>query len=532
VKVSVIVPVYNPGSNIDDCIRSLRRQSLPRRDYEVIFVDDGSTDGTPRRLRWLARRSRNIRFAEIPNSGWPGRPRNVGIDMARGEYVYLVDNDDWIGHEALERMVAMADADQADVLTGKVVGQGKSVARAIFRRNRSHVTLDWGPLVTLLSPHKLYRRSFLDAHRIRFPEGHYRLEDHNFVMRCYFAASSISILADYPCYHWVLRDLEVNASTRRFDVPDYYGRVAEILDIVEANTSPGEERDRLLSSWYTSKLLGRVGGLAYVERPDDYRIELYDEIRTLSMQRFGPRFDALLPFNLRIRAQLLRDDRFDDLLTLARREAALEPKVSSLALREHVRTPGALRITFRARLTGADAGGGPLAFAPEGEGDDATLRWVAPDGVVLTDNQRDATAALAAGATAQVFVRHPVDAVEYLLPAKTTTKLVEIPESGGQVRVQAAVRATLDPAVAAGGGPLPPGDWDLAVRLVIAGFHATGLVPGAKLRVTPDGRAIPRPKAPAAPPTLRGRVARRVRRVARARPGSGAAPTRGAGSRR
>jgi glycosyltransferase involved in cell wall biosynthesis len=509
VKVSVIVPVYNPGPNIDDCIRSLRRQSLPRRDYEVIFVDDGSTDGTARRLRWLARRHRNVRFAAIPNSGWPGKPRNVGIDMARGEYVYLIDNDDWIGPEALERMVAKADADEADVLTGKVVGQGKSVARAIFRRSRSHVTLDWGPLVTLLSPHKLYRRSFLNAHQIRFPEGHYRLEDHNFVMRCYFAARSISVLADYPCYHWVLRDLEVNASTQRFDVPDYFGRVGEILDIVEANTEPGEARDKLTTAWYTSKLLARAGGLAYLERPDDYRVELYDEIRAMADARFGPRFDGRLPFNLRLRAELLRADRFDDLLTVARREAALEPKVTNLAIAQHAKTPDALRITMRVRLTGpGDGGGGPLAFAPDGE----TLRWVAPDGLELTDEQRDATDPLHAGATAHVIVRHPDDAVEYLLPARTTTKLVAVPDTDGHVRVQAAVRATLDPATAAGGGPLPPGDWDLDVRLVVAGFHATAPVPGGKLRITPEGRAIKRPKGPSAPPSLRARIARRLHR--------------------
>jgi glycosyltransferase involved in cell wall biosynthesis len=512
VKVSVIVPVYNPGPNIDDCIRSLTHQSLSRRDYEVIFVDDGSTDGTARRLRRLARRRRNVRFAEIPNSGWPGKPRNVGIDMARGEYVYLIDNDDWIGPEALERMVAMADADQADVLTGKVVGQGKSVARAIFRRNRSHVTLDWGPLVTLLSPHKLYRRSFLNAHGLRFPEGHYRLEDHNFVMRCYFAARSISVLADYPCYHWVLRDLEVNASTRRFDVPDYFGRVGEILDIVIANTEPGEARDKLLSSWYTSKLLGRVGGLAYVERPDDYRAELYAEIRRMADARFGPAFDARLPFNLRVRAQLLRAGRADDLLTLARREAALTPKVTNLAIARHPQEPDALRIAMRVRLTGAGpADGGPIAFVPDGE----ALRWDAPDGLALTDEQRDATAALEAGATAHVIVRDPVEAVEYLLPARTRTKLVAVPDADGHVRVQATVRATLDPAVAAGGGPLPPGDWDLDVRLVVAGFHATAPVPGGKLRVTPEGRAIRRPKGPSAPPSLRARIARRLGRLRR-----------------
>ncbi|MDQ3691709.1 MAG: glycosyltransferase, partial [Chloroflexota bacterium] len=72
VKVSVIVPVYNPGAYIDDCIASILRQSLPDDEYEAIFVDDGSTDGTGERLDALAAEHANITAIHIPNSGWPG----------------------------------------------------------------------------------------------------------------------------------------------------------------------------------------------------------------------------------------------------------------------------------------------------------------------------------------------------------------------------------------------------------------------------------------------------------------------------
>jgi poly(ribitol-phosphate) beta-N-acetylglucosaminyltransferase len=85
VKVSVVVPVYNPGANIDDLLRSLAAQSLPADEYEAIFVDDGSTDGTGARLDALAAEQPNVRVEHIPNSGWPGRPRNVGTDLARGD---------------------------------------------------------------------------------------------------------------------------------------------------------------------------------------------------------------------------------------------------------------------------------------------------------------------------------------------------------------------------------------------------------------------------------------------------------------
>ena len=77
VKVSVVVAVYNPGDNIQRLLASLDAQSLPVDEFEVVFVDDGSTDETPERLRAFAAGRPNVSVTTIPNSGWPGRPRNV-----------------------------------------------------------------------------------------------------------------------------------------------------------------------------------------------------------------------------------------------------------------------------------------------------------------------------------------------------------------------------------------------------------------------------------------------------------------------
>src|SRR5829696_144319 len=118
-KVSVVVPVYNPGPAIEACIASLIGQSIPADRLELIFVDDGSTDGTPRRLDELAKMHANVRIIRIPASGAPGRPRNVGLAQARGEYIHFVDADDALAPRALEWLTAMADEYDSDVVIGK-----------------------------------------------------------------------------------------------------------------------------------------------------------------------------------------------------------------------------------------------------------------------------------------------------------------------------------------------------------------------------------------------------------------------------
>ena len=151
-------------------------------------------------------------------------------------------------------MHAMAVRDDADIVIGKVVGHGKSVPRNLFRRNRTGVDLQWEALIWLLTPHKLFRRAFLDAHDLRFPEGRRRLEDHVFLMRAYFEEPRISVLADYPCYHWVLRDRDVNASWGR-------ARPADLLRV----HGRGARRDRRA---HRARAVPRPAVLALVPRED------------------------------------------------------------------------------------------------------------------------------------------------------------------------------------------------------------------------------------------------------------------------
>jgi glycosyltransferase involved in cell wall biosynthesis len=93
-KVSVIVPVWNPGSGISRCIGSLRNQTLD--DIEMIFVDDCGTDGAMDVVRAAEKEDPRIRIMENSKNIGPGISRNKGIEVARGDYLSFIDADDYV----------------------------------------------------------------------------------------------------------------------------------------------------------------------------------------------------------------------------------------------------------------------------------------------------------------------------------------------------------------------------------------------------------------------------------------------------
>src|SRR3954469_2556815 len=429
----------------------------------MIFVDDGSTDETPARLDELAREHANVHVEHIPNSGWPGRPRNIGIDMAQGEFVYFVDNDDRLGPQALERLYEYAGEHDSDVVIGKVVGHNKFVARSLFRANEPEVTLEWPPLLRLLTPHKLFRRSLLTEHEIRFPEGKRRLEDHLFVVHAYFHARRISVLSDYPCYHWIHRAQEVNASWQRLDPVGYFDNMREVLDLVAEHTEPGPLRDRMFAHWYRSKMLARVGGGPFVRREPQYRHDLYAEIRRLALERYGPEVDDFLPFHLRLRSYLLREGRYEALAALAEFENEVH---AAATLREIRWNDGCAELELEASITGVRD---PVLFERRG----ARMYWVPPEKLKgeFPDEMLDVTDVLGKRVV-HVLLRSKRNKAEYIQPTRAEMVLLRARDgaAGDAKRPVLIAVAEIDPREAAAGAPIRAGDWQVNVQVGVADF--------------------------------------------------------------
>lgn len=105
-KVSVIIPAYNVEDFVTRCVESVQRQTLS--DFELLVVDDGSTDRTGAILDSIAERDYRISVFHLQNGGAPVA-RNYALDRARGTYVCFLDSDDWAEPRMLEDMVALAE---------------------------------------------------------------------------------------------------------------------------------------------------------------------------------------------------------------------------------------------------------------------------------------------------------------------------------------------------------------------------------------------------------------------------------------
>lgn len=455
-KVSVIVPVYNPGPYIESCVRSILEQSLGTDEVEGILVDDGSTDGTGARLDALSAEHPSLRVIHQENSGWPGKPRNVGIAAARGEYLFFLDNDDTLGREALERMVAMASRNGSDIVLGKMAGFHRNVPKDLFLENRELATLHDTPLMDGLTPHKLFRHEFVEAHGLRFPEGRRRLEDHVFVVSAYFAAESISVLADYVCYYHIRREDRSNAGLRRLDPKGYYGNLREVLRIIEEKTEPGSFRDRLLERAARGELLGRLRERAFVEeQPSDYRQALFDEIRSVVTDHIPASVDRALAPDQRVQMELLRADRLDLMFELAE---------ADLLVVAHARLEGARRIgdgTFQIRFEAGLDHGDVLPAVRSGD------RWLlrVPERVATAVSEEARILPGSSPPIPRLVLRRREDWAELFPP---TVEVSPADDDGPGLPLVG--KSEIDPTSVSVGSPIWPGTWDLLMRVAAYGY--------------------------------------------------------------
>lgn len=205
--VTVVVIVYNDEQRLATAVRSVLRQTL--RSLEVVIVDDCSIDATPVVARRLCDEDSRVRYLRLPdNSGGCGAPRNAGIAAARGKNLMFLDSDDRLERHACKNLLEAREDADADFSMGLVRREYMDTKRqtrwypAFFQERRVLEGIDdWPELIEeTLSVNKLYRREFIEAYDLCFPEDvHY--EDQLFTIMAYHRAGRIAIIPE-TVYIW------------------------------------------------------------------------------------------------------------------------------------------------------------------------------------------------------------------------------------------------------------------------------------------------------------------------------------------
>lgn len=230
-KISIIVPVYNCEKYISNCINSILEQSF--KDFELILVDDGSSDRSFEICESFAKKDNRVRAIHQPNSG-VSRARNRGMDEAKGEYIGFVDGDDCVDKEMYERLYKNLAYNNADISICGIINYFVKKDGTTEKVRQSQVDGFWifsgeqalkealqSRLYSVNPVNKLFKRELFD--KLRYPEG--KISEDAFLIPVVISKAGKVVYDSKPMYYYLRRENSIttsNFSDRDWDVVEAY----------------------------------------------------------------------------------------------------------------------------------------------------------------------------------------------------------------------------------------------------------------------------------------------------------------------
>lgn len=270
-KLSIVVPVYNVERYLRQCLDSLINQTLD--DIEIILVNDGSTDGSTAMLEQYAERDKRIILINKPNSGY-GHTMNTGFDRATGDYIGILESDDFADVEMFETLYKTATQHDLDI------------ARCHYFHHHSlnntneRCDCSWVPANTVFSPLEdpapfyqapaiwasIYRKEMIRENDIRFletPGASY--QDTSFAFKVYACCKRFMMIDDCLLYYRIDNDSSSVKNVGKFMfVVDEYHEIERFLDERQLN-------DRLAEIKNESKVGCYLWNFERLPYPINYR---------------------------------------------------------------------------------------------------------------------------------------------------------------------------------------------------------------------------------------------------------------------
>lgn len=301
-KVSILVPVYNVERFLPQCLDALCGQTL--RDIEIVCINDGATDGSPAILHEYAARDARVRVIDKQNTGY-GHSLNLGVSQARGEYIGIIEPDDFPDKRMFKKLLKVAERTHADVVKCNYFNYFEGSDHLVenfagLPYRRAFDPVDY-PQVVCSIPSiwtGLYRKTFLEREGISLRETPgAAFQDAGFSLKVWFAAHTCALVKK-PLLHYRMDNPGSSSKTT-----DKVFTVCEELADAEAFLRQRPERARVLLPWLAVDKWGkyrwnyeRISAskhVAFAQRMvDEYRAS--QDANELDYSLFKPEDAALL----------------------------------------------------------------------------------------------------------------------------------------------------------------------------------------------------------------------------------------------
>lgn len=203
-KISVIIPIYNAEKYLRECIDSVINQTL--KEIEIICINDGSTDDSLKILKEYEQKDKRIKLLSQKNQG-AGKARNLGLEVAKGEYFAFIDADDFYDNDFCKQMYTKANVTNADVVICQAIGYDTL--------NNKYYSMPWSLVKEYLPSkeifnykdiknyififsqnwnwNKLFKKEFIDKNNITF-QNLFRTNDLLFTCKALIQANKITTI--------------------------------------------------------------------------------------------------------------------------------------------------------------------------------------------------------------------------------------------------------------------------------------------------------------------------------------------------
>ncbi|MCK6258716.1 glycosyltransferase [Fictibacillus sp. KIGAM418] len=321
-KITVVTAAYNVETFIQKTVDSVIHQTMDFDDIEYIIVDDCSTDKTKEILHQYVSKHKNICVVSLKeNTGTPGTPRNIGIELATGTYITFLDGDDWLEPDGLETLVNILEETGDDYAVGKtikvtsdsetVIGEHESVKerRSITPYEIPRMFYHMGPRA------RAVKLDLLKEHDIGFPDMKFG-EDKQFFCDVFFHADTISTTTK-PVFYVNRTDENPGSLTKVTSVLDKRRCDLKVIQHIKAQNLPVEKERAALTRLYEIDMFKTFDSQVFVK--SDQKEAFVDVLREAMAMAKDLRYDIRETFQVplyRAAADLFLEDRIDDFISL------------------------------------------------------------------------------------------------------------------------------------------------------------------------------------------------------------------------